>query len=66
MDIIEIYMERKIIKARKHTVEDVRKVLKELDKKANTDYASLPIRVSKKMTRALGGAVCRIMRYKYG
>ena len=53
-------MERKIIKARKHTVEDVRKVLKELDKKANTNYASLPIRVSKKMTRALGGAVCEI------
>ena len=53
-------MERKIIKARKHTVEDVRKVLKELDKKANTNYANLPIRVSKKMTKALGGAVCEI------
>ena len=57
-------MERKIIKARKHTVEDVRKVLKELDKKANTNYASLPIRVSARMTRALGGAVCRITRYR--
>ena len=53
-------MERKIIKARKHTVEDVKKVLKELDKKANTNYANLPIRVSKKMTKALGGAVCEI------
>ena len=53
-------MERKIIKARKHTVEDVRKVLKELDKKANTNYASLPIKVSARMTRALGGAVCEI------
>ena len=57
-------MERKIIKARKHTVEDVRKVLKELDKKANTNYASLPIKVSARMTRALGGAVCRITRYR--
>ena len=53
-------MERKIIKARKHTVEDVRKVLKELDKKANTNYASLPIKVSARMIRALGGAVCQI------
>ena len=53
-------MERKIIKARKHTVEDVKKVLKELDKKANTNYASLPIKVSARMTRALGGAVCEI------
>ena len=53
-------MERKIIKARKHTVEDVRKVLKELDKKANTNYASLPIKVSARMIRALGGAVCEI------
>ena len=53
-------MERKIIKARKHTVEDVKKVLKELDKKANTNYASLPIKVSARMTRALGGAVCQI------
>ena len=53
-------MERKIIKARKHTVEDVRKILKELDKKANTNYASLPIKVSARMTRALGGAVCEI------
>ena len=53
-------MKRKIIKARKHTVEDVRKVLKELDKKANTNYASLPIKVSARMTRALGGAVCEI------
>ena len=59
-------MERKIIKARKHTVEDVRKVLKELDKKANTNYASLPIHVSKRMTRALGGAVCQITRYRMG
>ena len=57
-------MERKIIKARKHTVEDVRKVLKELDKKANTNYASLPIKVSARMTKALGGAVCRITRYR--
>ena len=53
-------MERRIIKARKHTVEDVKKVLKELDKKANTNYASLPIKVSARMTRALGGAVCEI------
>lgn len=55
-------MERKIIKARKHTVEDVKKVLKELDKKANTNYASLPIHVSKRMTRTLGGAIFRISR----
>ena len=53
-------MERKIIKARKHTVEDVKKILKKLDKKANTNYASLPIKVSARMTRALGGAVCEI------
>ena len=53
-------MERKIIKARKHTVEDVKKILKSMDKKTGKNYASLPIRVSKKMTRALGGAVCQI------
>ena len=53
-------MERKIIKTRKHTVEDVKKILKSMDKKTGKNYASLPIRVSKKMTRALGGAVCQI------
>ena len=53
-------MERKIIKARKHTVEDVKKVLKDMDKKTGKSYASLPIRVSKKMTKALGSAVCQI------
>ena len=53
-------MERKIIKARKHTVEDVKKILKDMDKKTGKSYANLPIHVSKRMTRALGGAVCEI------
>ena len=53
-------MERKIIKARKHTVEDVKKILKDMDKKTGKSYANLPIHVSKRMTRALGGAVCQI------
>ena len=57
-------MERKIIKARKHTVEDVKKILKSMDKKTGKSYANLPIRVSSRMTRALGGAVCRITRYR--
>ena len=55
-------MERKIIKARKHTVEDVRKILKSMDKKTGKSYANLPIKVSARMTRALGGAVCQITR----
>ena len=53
-------MERKIIKARKHTVEDVKKILKDMDKKTGKSYANLPIHVSKRMTRALGGSVCEI------
>ena len=57
-------MERKIIKARKHTVEDVRKILKSMDKKTGKSYANLPIKVSARMTRALGGAVCQITRYR--
>lgn len=55
-------MERKIIKTRKHTVEDVRKILKSMDKKTGKSYANLPIKVSARMTRALGGAVCQITR----
>ena len=53
-------MERKIIKARKHTVEDVKRIIKEMDKKVGKNYSRLPIKTSRKMTRALGGAVCRI------
>ena len=57
-------MERKIIKTRKHTVEDVKKILKSMDKKTGKSYANLPIKVSARMTRALGGAVCQITRYR--
>lgn len=57
-------MERRIIKIRRHTVEDVRKILKSMDKKTGKSYADLPIKVSARMTRALGGAVCRITRYR--
>lgn len=46
-------MERK----RKHTLADVRKVMRELDKKTGKSYASLPMRVSKRMTRALATSV---------
>ena len=55
-------MERRIIKAKKHTVNDVKRILKEMDKIANTNYSTLPIKTSARMTRALGGAVCRITR----
>ena len=55
-------MERRIIKAKKHTVNDVKRILKEMDKIANTNYSTLPIKTSARMTRALGGAVCQITR----
>lgn len=55
-------MERRIIKARKHTVDDVKRVLKEMDKIAYTNYSTLPIKTSARMTRALGGAIFRISR----
>ncbi len=53
-------MERRIIKARKHTVNDVKRILEEMDRIANTNYSRLPIKTSARMTRALGGAVCKI------
>ena len=55
-------MERRVIKAKKHTVNDVKRVLKEMDKIANTNYSILPIKTSARMTRALGGAIFRISR----
>ena len=55
-------MERRIMKAKKHTVNDVKRILKEMDKIANTNYSALPIKTSARMTRMLGGAVCQITR----
>ena len=55
-------MERRIIKAKKHTVNDVRRILEEMDKIANTNYSALPIKTSASMTKALGKAFFRISR----
>ena len=41
-------MERRIIKAKKHTVNDVKRILKEMDKIAKTSY-SLGFRLKKEM-----------------
>ena len=58
-------MERRIMKTKKHTVNDVKRILEEMDKKANTNYSALPIKTSARMTRALGGASCRISRHGF-
>lgn len=53
-------MEMRIHETKKHTVGDVKKILREMDKKMGTDFAKLEVKVSKRMTRALGSAVCGV------
>lgn len=45
---------------RKHNVEDIRKILEEMDNKGLSYFSKLPIKISKRMTRSLGSAVSKV------
>ena len=47
---------------RTHTIEDAKKIIRELDKKTGKSYAKLPMKSNKRMTRALAQSVFCISR----
>ena len=47
---------------RTHTMEDVKKIMRDLDKKTGKNYAKLPMKTNKRMTRALASSITCILR----
>ena len=49
---------------KQHTLEDVKKIIKELDKKTNMQFSKIEIKVSKRMTSTIAYASMHISRKK--
>ena len=47
---------------RTHTIEDAKKIIRELDKKTGKNYAKLPMKTDKRMTRALASTCFGVLR----
>lgn len=47
---------------REHTIEDIKRIIKNIDERTGKNYAKLPMRIDKRMTSSLGGARTGISR----
>lgn len=48
---------------REHTMEDIKRIISDMDKKTGKCYAKLPIRIDKRMTKTLGSAFTGVLAH---